>query len=104
MLREEAEQIAAQTEFGHKYPDQVSVYFIGPARNASASVAGGPKDDYFSAEFCGGPHVSFTGTLGRFTIIKEESAGAGVRRIYATISQDESFEPNQKSSAPQTNA
>ena len=75
-----------------------------PARNASASVAGGPKDDYFSAEFCGGPHVSFTGSLGRFTIIKEESAGAGVRRIYATISQDESFEPNQKSSAPQTNA
>ncbi len=87
MLREEAEQIAAQMEFGRKYPDQVSVYFIGP------------KDDYFSAEFCGGPHASFTGVLGRFTIIKEESAGAGVRRIYATICQNESSRSNQKSSS-----
>lgn len=73
MPRDEAEKIGAQMEFGKKYPDRVSVYFIGE------------RDAYFSAEFCGGPHVSFTGDLGRFTIIKEESAGSGIRRIYATL-------------------
>lgn len=73
MPRKEAETIGAQMEFGHKYPDRVSVYFVGP------------QDQYFSAEFCGGPHVSFTGSLGNFTIIKEESAGAGIRRVYARL-------------------
>ncbi|KKW09992.1 MAG: Alanine-tRNA ligase, partial [Microgenomates group bacterium GW2011_GWC1_49_7] len=71
MKREEAEQIGVQMEFGHKYPDRVSVYFVGP------------RDDFFSAEFCGGPHVARTGVIGTFHILKEESAGAGVRRIYA---------------------
>ncbi|MBI5449186.1 alanine--tRNA ligase [Candidatus Gottesmanbacteria bacterium] len=74
MEREAAEKIGAQMEFGHKYPDRVSVYFIGPEKN------------FFSAEFCGGPHVAHTGLLGRFQIIKEESAGSGVRRIYAVLS------------------
>lgn len=73
MARDEAEKIGAQMEFGQKYPERVSVYFIGT------------PTDYFSAEFCGGPHVSFTGQLGHFTITKEESAGAGIRRIYAVI-------------------
>ena len=73
MKREDAEKIGAQMEFGHKYPDRVSVYFIGPQKS------------FFSAEFCGGPHVSFTGELGLFTIVKEEAAGAGIRRIYATL-------------------
>ncbi len=73
MDRAEAEKIGAQMEFGHKYPDVVSVYFIGK------------KDTFFSAEFCGGPHVAHTGELGHFAIIKEESAGAGIRRIYATL-------------------
>ena len=71
MKREEAEQIGAQMEFGHKYPERVSVYFVGP------------RKDFFSAEFCGGPHVARTGVIGTFHILKEESAGAGVRRIYA---------------------
>lgn len=73
MDKAEAEKIGAQMEFGKKYPDRVSVYFIGS------------KDSYFSAEFCGGPHVSNTKTIGKFTITKEESAGAGIRRIYGTI-------------------
>lgn len=73
MNREEAEKKGAQMEFGQKYPDRVSVYFIGP------------RDDFFSAEFCGGPHVSETGVLGSFKILKEESSGAGIRRIYGTL-------------------
>ncbi len=73
MLREEAEKIGAQMEFGYKYPDRVSVYFVGP------------RDHYFSAEFCGGPHVTHTGELGSFKILKEESAGSGIRRIYAIV-------------------
>lgn len=55
--------------FGERYPEKVKVYTIGP----------------FSREICGGPHVSFTGTLGGFRIMKEESAGSEVRRIYAIL-------------------
>lgn len=73
MPRGEAEKLGAQMEFGHKYPDLVSVYFVGSEKN------------FFSAEFCGGPHMSATGELGRFKILKEESAGSGIRRIYATV-------------------
>lgn len=73
MARAEAEKLGAQMEFGHTYPERVSVYFIGP------------RGDHFSAEFCGGPHVSRTGQLGTFKIIKEESAGSGIRRIYGTL-------------------
>ncbi|MEK7544112.1 MAG: alanine--tRNA ligase [Patescibacteria group bacterium] len=76
MLREEAEKLGAQMEFGHKYPERVSVYVVGP------------ENDFFSAEFCGGPHVTATGQLGTFKIIKEESAGAGIRRIYATVDEN----------------
>lgn len=73
MAREEAEKVGAQMEFGHKYPEKVSVYFIGP------------RDHFFSAEFCGGPHVTHTGALGKFAIQKEESAGSGIRRIYGVL-------------------
>lgn len=73
MPREEAEKIGAQMEFGHKYPEKVSVYVVGQ------------RDKFFSAEFCGGPHVTHTGVIGSFKILKEESAGSGIRRIYGTI-------------------
>jgi alanyl-tRNA synthetase len=55
--------------FIEKYGDRVKVYTIGD----------------FSKEICGGPHVSFTGELGHFTIMKEESAASGVRRIYGKL-------------------
>ncbi len=83
MNRFDAEKIGAQMEFGQKYPDKVSVYFIGLAKGVKPEKAA--PADYFSAEFCGGPHVKNTGVLGHFKIIKEESSGAGVRRIYGTL-------------------
>jgi len=69
MPKEEAIKIGALHFFNEKYPDQVSVYFIGD-----------------SIEFCGGPHVKNTKDLGTFKIAKEEAVSAGVRRIKAILS------------------
>ncbi len=85
MARGVAETMGAQREFGQKYPDRVGVYFVNLKEGVDPERA--TPADYFSAEFCGGPHVSFTGTLGHFTIRKEESAGAGIRRIYGLLSK-----------------
>jgi alanyl-tRNA synthetase len=41
--------------------------------------------DAFSKEICGGPHVARTGELGHFRILKQESVGAGARRIRAVL-------------------
>lgn len=82
MPKEEAEKIGAEHEFNAKYPEAVSVYSIGP-QNATGDD---PKlDQAFSIELCGGPHVSHTGVIGRFKVIKEEAVSAGVRRIRAVI-------------------
>ncbi len=70
----EAEKIGAQMEFGAKYPETVSVYFIEDEAGSA-----------FSKEFCGGPHVTNTGDLGHFKIQKEEASSAGVRRIKAVL-------------------
>jgi alanyl-tRNA synthetase len=43
----------------------------------------------FSKEICGGPHVNRTGELGRFRIAKEQSVGAGLRRIRAVLESAE---------------
>jgi alanyl-tRNA synthetase len=74
MPRDEAEQIGAEMEFGIKYPDMVSVYYVG-----------NDLDTAISKEFCGGPHIDHTGLIKEFKIIKEEASSAGVRRIKATI-------------------
>ena len=74
MKREDAESIGAEMEFGAKYPDIVSVYFIEDE-----------KGDPVSKEFCGGPHVSNTKELGTFKIQKEEASSQGVRRIKAIL-------------------
>jgi alanyl-tRNA synthetase len=65
----EAIKNGALTVPGEKYPEKVRVYSI----------------NNFSKEVCGGPHASTTGVLGRFKIIKEESAGSNTRRIYAVL-------------------
>ncbi|MFZ2025402.1 MAG: alanine--tRNA ligase [Microgenomates group bacterium] len=87
MPRDIAENTGAQMEFGHKYPDNVSVYFVGLKKGTTPETV--QKGEYYSAEFCGGPHVSFTGELGHFTIDKEESASAGIRRIYGHLNHED---------------
>jgi alanyl-tRNA synthetase len=70
----EAEKIGAEMEFGAKYPEVVSVYFIEDG-----------EGNAISKEFCGGPHVSNTSELGHFKIQKEEASSQGVRRIKAVL-------------------
>jgi alanyl-tRNA synthetase len=43
------------------------------------------KINDFSVELCAGPHVKRTSELGEFKITKEESSGAGIRRIRAVL-------------------
>ncbi|HEY4524212.1 MAG TPA: alanine--tRNA ligase, partial [Candidatus Paceibacterota bacterium] len=74
MPRAEAETLGAEKEFGQKYGETVAVYFIEDENGKM-----------FSAEFCGGPHATRTGELGRFKIIKDEAVAAGIRRIKATL-------------------
>ncbi len=79
MSVDEAKQQGAMGVFDSKYGDKVKVYSIGP--NGSGEPSGEP----FSREICGGPHVTHTGELGLFRIVKEESSSAGVRRIKAVL-------------------
>jgi alanyl-tRNA synthetase len=71
---DEAKARGATGLFADKYGDVVRVYQIGEG------------DDKFSIEMCGGPHVSNTGDLGHFKIVKEEASSAGIRRIKAVLS------------------
>ena len=63
-------------EFGAKYADTVSVYFIGPLDEEYKAI---------SVEFCGGPHVLNTSELSQFKILKEEAVAQGIRRIKAVL-------------------
>ncbi|AEC02324.1 alanine--tRNA ligase [Parasphaerochaeta coccoides] len=66
---EEAQKEGAIAFFESKYGELVTVYSIGN----------------FSKEVCGGPHVTHTGDMGHFHILKEQSSSAGVRRIKAVL-------------------
>ena len=69
MTKEEAVKIGAEHMFIERYPDVVTVYFVGDV----------------SKEICMGPHVKSTSEIGTFRIVKEEASSAGVRRIKAVI-------------------
>lgn len=73
---EDAISSGAQSEFGAKYPEMVSVYTIHKP---------GKMDEWYSKEICTGPHVGSTKELGKFKILKEESSSSGVRRIKAIL-------------------
>lgn len=73
MPLEEARKLGAVGVFSSKYGEVVKTYTIGE----------------YSMEICGGPHAENTGDLGHFTIVKEQSSSAGVRRIKAVITGKE---------------
>ncbi|MBZ9578407.1 alanine--tRNA ligase [Patescibacteria group bacterium] len=77
MSYERALKSGALAFFKEKYPKIVSVYSIGDPSDPSGQV--------FSKEICAGPHIKRTSELGRFKIIREDSSGAGVRRIRAIL-------------------
>ena len=58
--------------FESKYGEVVKTYSVGD----------------FSREICGGPHAENTGELGTFRIVKEQSSGAGIRRIKAVLNHE----------------
>lgn len=71
---------------------EVVSYEEGVRRGAIGVLDGKPGDQVsiysipgFSLEFCGGPHVTRTGELGSFKILKEEAVSSGVRRIKAVV-------------------
>ena len=72
----QAQNAGAQSEFGAKYPELVSVYTILDPKE---------KTGWFSKEICTGPHISNTKEIGSFKIIKEEAVASGIRRIKATV-------------------
>jgi len=84
-----AKDIGAIGLFDEKYSDNVKVYFVGGEKGSPTSdksSSGRPLTDKpYSVEFCGGPHVDFTGEIKRFKIIKEEALGRSLRRIYAVV-------------------
>lgn len=71
---EEARNSGVLMSFEEKYPQNVSVYSVKDE-----------KGNIFSREICSGPHVERTSMLGKFSIKKEESSSAGVRRIKAKL-------------------
>jgi len=71
---DEAIKMGALHFFAEKYGEKVKVYTIGH------------KDNYFSREICGGPHVTNTKLLGHAKMIKQEKIGAGIIRIYVGLS------------------
>ena len=71
----EAIQTGALYFAKEKYPPTVKVY----------SAADPASGEVYTKELCGGPHVTHTGEVGKFKILKEESISSGIRRLRATL-------------------
>ena len=71
-----AVESGAKGEFGHKYPEKVTVYTVLDAEE---------EKGYFSREICTGPHVKNTKEIGKIKITEQSSVSAGVRRIKAIV-------------------
>lgn len=71
--KQEALKLVPFAAFEEKYGDTVKLYTIGDMNNP------------FSLEICNGPHVPNTSVLGTFKIVKQESVGAGIKRIKAIL-------------------
>ncbi|MBU0668139.1 alanine--tRNA ligase [Patescibacteria group bacterium] len=69
---DEAKKRGATGVFPDRYDAEVKVYRMGD----------------FSYEICGGPHATKTGNLKAFKITKQESCGAGLRRLKAVIGEE----------------
>jgi alanyl-tRNA synthetase len=76
MPKKSALEIVPHAAFLEKYGEKVKVYFIGH------------KDDPFSIEICGGPHVENTSQLQPIEIYKQENIGSGVRRVKARFTKE----------------
>ncbi len=78
MPKQQARDEGVVGSFWEKYPEIVKVYEL---KDSSGKI--------WSKELCGGPHIERTGNLsafGAFSIQKEESVSAGVRRVKVVLS------------------
>lgn len=73
----EAHEMGAIGLFMDTYGEKSKIYFIGDTTTS--------YKDAYSIEFCGGPHVDFTGVLQSIKIVKQENLGKNQKRIYAQV-------------------
>ncbi|MCA9381786.1 alanine--tRNA ligase [Candidatus Dojkabacteria bacterium] len=76
--KSDIQKLGAEGSFMERYSDRVKIYKMEDPKTG----------DVFSFEVCGGPHVENTKDIlksGKFKIEKEQSAGAGVRRIRGVL-------------------
>lgn len=94
----EAETMGAIHAFGEKYGESVKIYSVGGRAKEATKAADGevalaeevdyidPRNEVYSREFCGGPHVANTSEIqGVFKIQKDEKISRDVVRIKAVL-------------------